>query len=233
MMDLNKRIFGFSLFILFLSLSGCVSVNTKPVNLHTEKAQEKNKKSLKLESDSIGELIHEIPDLPAPLEVKIVGYVNVDLLEVFPSTKNLTVINHVTRGTKLLIFDTKGNWANISADIEYPYWVNLASICFTERCWVKTKSYSSQHSLMKNTKNSTQTIEEKTKTYTSSNNYSSTKNIVNGRGYKNVDGKYISSPKKSKTQPAGATAQCRDGTWSFSQNRRGTCSGHGGVATWL
>ncbi|MCU4531346.1 DUF3761 domain-containing protein [Acinetobacter sp. P1(2023)] len=233
MMDLNKRIFGLSLFILFLSLSGCVSVKTKPVNLHTEKAQEKNKKSLKLESDSIGELIHEIPDLPAPLEVKIVGYVNVDLLEVFPSTKNLTAINHVTRGTKLLIFDTKGDWANISADIEYPYWVNLASICFTERCWVKTKSYSSQHSLMKNTKNSTQTIEQKTKTYTSSNNYSSTKNIVNGRGYKNVDGKYISSPKKSKTQPAGATAQCRDGTWSFSQNRRGTCSGHGGVAAWL
>ncbi|HAV3053228.1 DUF3761 domain-containing protein [Acinetobacter baumannii] len=86
---------------------------------------------------------------------------------------------------------------------------------------------------MKNTKNSTQTIEEKTKTYTSSNNYSRTKNIVNGRGYKNVDGKYISSPKKSKTQPADATAQCRDGTWSFSQNRRGTCSGHGGVAAWL
>lgn len=235
MIDLNKRIFGISLFILFLSLSGCVSVKTKPVNLHTEKAQEKNEKSSKIEndSDSIGELIHEIPDSPAPLEVKIVGYVNVDLLEVFPSTKNLTAINHVTRGTKLLIFDTKGDWANISADIEYPYWVNLASICFTERCWVKTKSYSPQHSLMKNAKNSLQTIEEKTQTHTSSNNYSKTKNIVNGRGYRNVDGNYISSPKKSKTQPTAATAKCRDGTWSFSQNRRGTCSGHGGVAAWL
>lgn len=33
--------------------------------------------------------------------------------------------------------------------------------------------------------------------------------------------------------PAGATAQCRDGTYSFSQHRQGTCSHHGGVARWL
>jgi hypothetical protein len=33
--------------------------------------------------------------------------------------------------------------------------------------------------------------------------------------------------------PAGATAQCRDGSYSFSQHRSGTCSGHGGVAVWL
>lgn len=32
--------------------------------------------------------------------------------------------------------------------------------------------------------------------------------------------------------PAGATALCRDGTFSYSQNRRGTCSWHGGVAQW-
>ena len=29
--------------------------------------------------------------------------------------------------------------------------------------------------------------------------------------------------------PAGATAQCADGTYSFSQHSRGTCSHHGGV----
>lgn len=29
--------------------------------------------------------------------------------------------------------------------------------------------------------------------------------------------------------PAGATAQCADGTYSFSQHRGGTCSHHGGV----
>jgi hypothetical protein len=33
--------------------------------------------------------------------------------------------------------------------------------------------------------------------------------------------------------PAGATARCRDGTYSFSQHRSGTCSDHGGVAVWL
>jgi uncharacterized protein DUF3761 len=33
--------------------------------------------------------------------------------------------------------------------------------------------------------------------------------------------------------PAGATARCRDGTYSFSRHRSGTCSYHGGVATWL
>jgi hypothetical protein len=33
--------------------------------------------------------------------------------------------------------------------------------------------------------------------------------------------------------PAGATALCNDGTYSFSQTRSGTCSHHGGVATWL
>jgi hypothetical protein len=33
--------------------------------------------------------------------------------------------------------------------------------------------------------------------------------------------------------PAGATARCNDGTYSFSQHRRGTCSHHGGVAVWL
>src|SRR5262249_53652195 len=31
----------------------------------------------------------------------------------------------------------------------------------------------------------------------------------------------------------GATALCRDGTYSFSQHRSGTCSHHGGVARWL
>jgi Protein of unknown function (DUF3761) len=33
--------------------------------------------------------------------------------------------------------------------------------------------------------------------------------------------------------PPGATALCRDGTYSFSQHHSGTCSYHGGVAKWL
>ena len=33
--------------------------------------------------------------------------------------------------------------------------------------------------------------------------------------------------------PAGATALCRDGSYSYSQHHSGTCSYHGGVAQWL
>jgi hypothetical protein len=40
------------------------------------------------------------------------------------------------------------------------------------------------------------------------------------------------TPEKESV-PAGASARCRDGTLSYSQNRRGTCSHHGGVAEWF
>jgi hypothetical protein len=42
-----------------------------------------------------------------------------------------------------------------------------------------------------------------------------------------------STPPAKGSPPVGATAQCRDGTYSFSQHRQGTCSHHGGVARWL
>ena len=33
--------------------------------------------------------------------------------------------------------------------------------------------------------------------------------------------------------PAGAIARCKDGLYSHAQNRRGACSRHGGVASWI
>jgi hypothetical protein len=54
-----------------------------------------------------------------------------------------------------------------------------------------------------------------------------------GNGYTNVDGNHVPSPVAAPSAPAGATAQCGDGTYSFSQNHSGTCSHHGGVAHWL
>ena len=53
------------------------------------------------------------------------------------------------------------------------------------------------------------------------------------RHYINSRGERVQSPTYYQTAPAGATAICRDGTYSFSRSRRGTCSHHGGVAVWL
>lgn len=50
--------------------------------------------------------------------------------------------------------------------------------------------------------------------------------------YTNTYGNEVPSPYAAPSQPAGASAQCRDGTYSFSQSRRGTCSHHGGVLEW-
>jgi uncharacterized protein YgiM (DUF1202 family) len=55
---------------------------------------------------------------------------------------------------------------------------------------------------------------------------------ASGRSYINVDRERVPSPVFSETRPSGATARCRDGSYSFSRNRRGTCSHHGGVAVW-
>src|SRR5881396_229727 len=56
-----------------------------------------------------------------------------------------------------------------------------------------------------------------------------------GRGYVNSQGEWVPSPTRTADgkPPEGATAHCRDGTFSFSHTRQGTCSHHGGVAEWL
>jgi hypothetical protein len=51
--------------------------------------------------------------------------------------------------------------------------------------------------------------------------------------YTNRSGQRVQSPTHSNSIPAGARAQCQDGSFSFSRNRRGTCSHHGGVSQWL
>lgn len=58
-------------------------------------------------------------------------------------------------------------------------------------------------------------------------------NTSNNKTYINSAGNEIQSPSYSDSVPAGASAICGDGTYSFSQSRRGTCSHHGGVASWL
>jgi hypothetical protein len=60
-------------------------------------------------------------------------------------------------------------------------------------------------------------------------------NLSNSNTYTNSQGATVHSPADSTDGPipAGATAQCSDGTYSFSQSRSGTCSHHGGVGSWL
>jgi outer membrane biosynthesis protein TonB len=50
--------------------------------------------------------------------------------------------------------------------------------------------------------------------------------------YVNVDGDCVHRPTNSGGS-SGATARCNDGSVSYSENHRGTCSGHKGVAQWL
>ena len=56
--------------------------------------------------------------------------------------------------------------------------------------------------------------------------------LIEHSHYINRDGQEVHSPAHSKTGSVavGATAQCRDGTFSFSRHRSGTCSHHGGVS---
>ena len=59
--------------------------------------------------------------------------------------------------------------------------------------------------------------------------------LSNDNYYTNVDDNQVHSPAytSDNSVPNGASARCRDGTYSFSQNRRGTCSHHGGVSSWI
>lgn len=58
--------------------------------------------------------------------------------------------------------------------------------------------------------------------------------LVEHHHYRNVNGRTVHSPAHTKNgkKPAGASAKCRDGSYSFSKHHRGTCSRHHGVAAW-
>jgi hypothetical protein len=58
--------------------------------------------------------------------------------------------------------------------------------------------------------------------------------LTSHRHYRNKSGEEVHSPSKTKSGdvPAGASAKCADGTYSFSRHHSGTCSRHGGVVQW-
>ena len=55
---------------------------------------------------------------------------------------------------------------------------------------------------------------------------------MSGGSYVNSSGQTVSDPVCGSGHMTGETAICRDGSHSFSKHHSGTCSGHGGVATW-
>jgi hypothetical protein len=59
--------------------------------------------------------------------------------------------------------------------------------------------------------------------------------LIEQGSYVNRDGVVVHDPAHtvSGAVPLGASAQCRDGSYSFSLHHSGTCSHHGGVARWL
>jgi hypothetical protein len=52
------------------------------------------------------------------------------------------------------------------------------------------------------------------------------------RGYVIARNACVGTPTLTEGFPPQATAHCRDGAWSFTQTRRGSCAAHGGVAEW-
>lgn len=59
--------------------------------------------------------------------------------------------------------------------------------------------------------------------------------LIEHKHYKNIDGMDVHSPAHTQdgAAPSGASAKCRDGSYSFSKHHSGTCSHHGGVNSWL
>ena len=84
------------------------------------------------------------------------------------------------------------------------------------------------------TQQQTQTTSSGTQTNSSTGSNTSTSNQQaktpskpKAHTYTNSAGQRVQSPTQLSSVPAGATAQCRDESYSFSHNQSGTCSHHG------
>lgn len=120
----------------------------------------------------------------------------------------------IPKGTTILVLNYEDeSWARVSYN---------GHINYVSRRYIKPKNISSYKS---------QSSSHSPKVKRHNSGYSNSSNGV--QYYTNSYGERVQSPTYYQTAPVGATALCRDGTYSFSRSRRGTCSHHGGVAKWL
>ncbi len=139
------------------------------------------------------------------------GFNNLSAQQHF-STTNLNLREGPSSKSKILTTVPKGSDVNVIQS--FSYWCKVS--------YDGTIGYVSKKFLSKN----------------ASDNISDKKEIhldtkQSAHYYTNTFGEKVQSPTHYDSPPAGASAVCGDGTYSFSRNRRGTCSHHGGVARWL
>lgn len=126
-----------------------------------------------------------------------------------PNT-NSQVLGNFYKGQTIYVNHISGNWAEVNVTNSN----NKTRTAYIHKNYIRKASNSQANN------------------YKSKQTYS-TGNTGGIKYYTNTYGERVQSPTYYNSQPAGATALCRDGTYSFSRNRRGTCSHHGGVARWL
>lgn len=115
-----------------------------------------------------------------------------------------------------------------------PSWGNLPEArAHLEKITPSDKEYAQARRLLQEVARREEASERASAEAQSNSQSDARSSLSNDNYYTNSEGKRVHSPAFSDTVPAGATAQCRDGSYSFSQNRRGTCSHHGGVRRWL
>lgn len=138
-----------------------------------------------------------------------VRYVTTDLNLRYGPSSSYKIIGTIPKGTAVTIEeDCDCKWV----PVEYEGKIGYISTRYLSS-YPQRKSNQSQRTTVRNTRKS----------------YSNSGRV---HYYTNNYGNRVQSPTRYNSRPAGATALCRDGTYSFSQSRRGTCSHHGGVARW-
>lgn len=149
-------------------------------------------------------------------------------------SQSASIVNTVNKGDLLSLTDATpiGPWYQIrDSKTGAKGWIHGNAIALLQTAEIRTVSRSSAQ-VPRTTSSSAQRPRRVEAVSDTSPPISPRSQPASDRSYVNVDGIRVRSPVFSDTRPAGASARCRDGSYSFSLNRRGTCSHHGGVAEW-